>query len=128
LTETGAGLLLALGVLTPLATAALIGVMVNAIGGAHWKNGLWVTDGGYEYPLVLAVLAAGVALSGPGAYSVDHVIQRATTAWHPWGFGWGLVAIAAGLGAGLVLLATRRPASTTATESGQAEAQHRRAA
>jgi len=128
MTEAGAGLLFALGLLTPLAAAALVGVMVNAIGSAHWRNGLWVTDGGYEYPLVLAVLAAGVALSGPGAYSVDHLVQRGTAAWHPWGFGWGLGAIAVGLGTGLVLLATRRPAPTVAAGSGEAEEEHRRAA
>lgn len=51
--ETGAGLLLALGLLTPLAIAAILAVMVNAIVAVHRRNGLWVTDGGFEYPLVL---------------------------------------------------------------------------
>lgn len=128
LTEAGGGLLLALGFLTPLAVAAMVGVMVNAIGSAHWKQGLWVTDGGFEYPLVLAVIAAGVGLAGPGAYSVDHLFQRATAAWHPWGLGWGLVATAVGLGSGLVLLATRRPASTAGDATGESEQEHRRAA
>src|SRR3954471_7383566 len=58
LSEAGGGALFALGLFTPLAVAILIGVMVNAIGSAHWDNGLWVTNGGYEYPLVLCAAAA----------------------------------------------------------------------
>src|SRR5881628_2596551 len=51
--ESGAGALLALGLATPLAAAMLIGVMVNAIGAVHLDKGLWVTKGGFEYPLVM---------------------------------------------------------------------------
>src|SRR3982751_2357225 len=69
LTEAGGGLLLALGLFTPLAAAALIGVMVNAIGAVHWPNGLWVTEGGVEYPLVLAAVACALAFTGPGDVS-----------------------------------------------------------
>jgi len=60
--EAGGGLLLFLGLLTPLAAAAIIGVMINAIFAVHVENGAWAQDGGYEYPMVLA-LADGGALS-----------------------------------------------------------------
>ena len=128
LTEAGAGLLFALGLLTPFAVAGLIGVMVNAIGSAHWKNGLWVTDGGFEYPLVTAVIAAAIGLTGPGGYSIDHAIQRSANSWHLWGGGWGVFAIAVGMASGVGMLATRRTAPTVAASAGETEAEHRRVA
>ena len=57
--EAGGGSLLALGLLTPAAVSMLTGVMTNAIRHVHRQNGLWVNEGGVEYPVViLAVLAA----------------------------------------------------------------------
>src|ERR671911_2343869 len=47
--EAGGGALLALGLLTPAASAALIGVMHQAIKTVHRDKGFFVADGGYEY-------------------------------------------------------------------------------
>ncbi|MCW2999226.1 MAG: DoxX family protein [Solirubrobacterales bacterium] len=57
--EAGGGLLLASGVATPLAGAALTGTMVQAIRSVHAPKGPWATEGGWEYNAVLiaAVLA-----------------------------------------------------------------------
>jgi putative oxidoreductase len=128
LAEAGGGALFALGALTPLAVAAIVGVMVNAIGSAHWDNGLWVTNGGYEYPLVLCAAAAAVAFVGPGSYSVDRLLQRLDGTWHVWGLGWGLVGVAVGLCSGMLLLATRERPPTVAAEPAPADAEPRRAA
>jgi putative oxidoreductase len=69
-TEAGGGLLLVIGLLPALAAAAIIGVMLNAIASVHGTKGLWVTNGGYEYNLVLItaafVVAAGSAGVGAG--------------------------------------------------------------
>ena len=66
--EAGGGLLLATGVATPLAAASLSGTMISAIRHVHLANGLWSTDGGYEYNLVLLAAVAAVTEreSGPG--------------------------------------------------------------
>src|SRR5712671_3702943 len=53
LVETGAGLLLALGFLTPAAAAAAFSVMLVAGISVHLKKGFFATNGGYEYTLVL---------------------------------------------------------------------------
>src|SRR3954469_2963634 len=66
LSEFFGGLVLALGLFTPLAAAMIIGVMFNAAMSVHVKHGLWVTEGGIEYPLVVAAVAAGIAFAGPG--------------------------------------------------------------
>nr|WP_198151507.1 DoxX family protein [Kibdelosporangium sp. MJ126-NF4]CTQ93874.1 Membrane protein, distant similarity to thiosulphate:quinone oxidoreductase DoxD [Kibdelosporangium sp. MJ126-NF4] len=101
LTEVAAGLGLAVGLLTPLAAAAVIGVMINAAATAHRANGLWAQNGGYEYPLVVAALAAGVALHGAGTLSVDAVLglEQPDTVWAGAAVGLGVVVAAVTLGA-----------------------------
>src|SRR5437763_9567453 len=72
--EAGGGVLLALGLLTPVAAATLIGVMSTAIQKVHFKNGLWATDSGYEYNLVLIAAVLALADVGPGELSLDHAL------------------------------------------------------
>ncbi len=69
--EAGGGLLLFLGLLTPLAAALLIAMMINAIFAVHLENGVWAQNNGYEFPLVLAVAAGAIALADGGAAAVD---------------------------------------------------------
>jgi putative oxidoreductase len=69
--ETAGGALLALGLLTPVAAATLTGVMTTAIRKVHAKNGVWVTDGGFEYNAVVIAALATLVETGPGASSVD---------------------------------------------------------
>ena len=69
--EAGGGSLLALGLFTPAAVSMLSGVMTNAIRHVHRQNGLWVTDGGIEYPAVILAALAALADSGPGRFSLD---------------------------------------------------------
>src|SRR5512135_1192075 len=53
LAELGGGLLLALGLLTPLGSALVLAVMVVAVGSVHLPKGFFVSDGGAEYNLVI---------------------------------------------------------------------------
>lgn len=98
LTELGAGVLLILGLLTPLASAGVIGTLLVA-GSVHAGKGLWAVNGGYELPLVYALLGAVLALTGPGAYSVDALIGLQPS------LVWGAGAIVLGLVAGGVVVA-----------------------
>jgi putative oxidoreductase len=72
--EMGGGALLALGWATPLACAALSGVMITAIRAVHAPKGPWVTDGGWEYNAVLLAGLFAVTDVGPGPISVDHLL------------------------------------------------------
>lgn len=68
--EAIGGVLLILGVQTRLVAVALLPVLVGAIW-AHAGNGWLFTNanGGWEYPLFLAVATAVQALLGPGAFA-----------------------------------------------------------
>lgn len=103
--EAGAGLLLVLGLFTPLASAAIIGTLVVA-GSVHWAKGVWGQNGGYESSLLYIAAAAALAFTGPGAYSLDNVVGLDGFA----GIGWGVTAVAVGALSGLVVVARGRRA------------------
>ncbi len=107
LVEAGGGLLLSLGFLTPLAAALFVSVMLVAAGSAHSGNGLFLTQGGYEYNLVLAALGLSLAFAGPGAFSLD-----AALGWTASGTWWGLAALLVGLVGGTMQLVGRRRAAS----------------
>lgn len=97
ITETAAGVLLILGLLTPVAGAAALGVMIVAItylvtlaGGFSFFAGA----GGFEFEYLLAAAVTAVILCGPGAYSAD---RRWSWSRRPaWGSAaWLVIAIAA---------------------------------
>jgi putative oxidoreductase len=48
--------------------------MTNAIRHVHGRNGLWVTEGGVEYPVVILAALAALADGGPGRVSLDEVL------------------------------------------------------
>jgi putative oxidoreductase len=91
-TETVGGAMLAAGLATPLASSALIGTMLTAIRKVHLPKGPWVTEGGYEYNLVLIAALLALAEEGPGDVSLDNALGLEKT-----GLPWALGAL--GLGA-----------------------------
>lgn len=90
--ELGGGLLLALGLLTPLAAATITAVMATAIVTVHARNGLWNTEKGFEYNLVLIAAVFAVTGAGPGAWSLDNALG-----FNLGGAEWALLAFVAGL-------------------------------
>ncbi len=61
-------MLMALGLLTALAAAGMIGVMIVAIVVEHWKVGFFIfkPNQGWEYCASIAVTAFVIAMVGPG--------------------------------------------------------------
>ena len=98
LAELAGGLALAVGLLTPLAAAVVVGTMTVAAW-THLSSGLWATNGGYELPLVYGVVGAALAFTGAGDFSIDNALGLT------FGTGYAVAAIALGLvAAGVTIL------------------------
>ena len=108
LTELGAGLLLIAGLLTPLAAAGVVGVMLVALITNHLKNGFFIfrPGEGYEYVLTLTMVGLAIGAIGAGEWSVDHAIDLGWIGWT----GLLVAAIAGGGGAAVLLALFWRPA------------------
>ncbi|MEU9254385.1 DoxX family protein [Streptomyces sp. NPDC048270] len=72
LTETLGGLGLILGLFTPLAAAAVVGIMINAIS-VKWVGAVLGVEG-VEFESLIAAAAVTLALTGPGRYAVDSLL------------------------------------------------------
>jgi putative oxidoreductase len=119
LSETAGGALLAAGLATPLASAALIGTMITAIRKVHLPNGPWAANGGYEYNLVLIAALLAIAEEGPGDISLDEVLGRQFT-----GSRWAIGALALGAAASTLAIEMGRraaPAGSPADDGGAAD-------
>ena len=77
--EFGGGLLLALGLFSPLGSLGIGASMLVAIAKVHWPR-FWVTDNGFELPLTYLAVALAVGIAGPGAYSLDYALGTAMPA------------------------------------------------
>jgi putative oxidoreductase len=101
--EAAGGLLLALGLATPLAAAIVVAVMLVAAISVHVPQGFFLSRGGYEYTLVLGATGLSLAFTGAGDWSVDALLG-----WPLEGATWGVIALMAGLLGAFGPLATRR--------------------
>lgn len=109
-----AGLLFALGLLTPFAALGMASVMVVAVGSVHWRNGFWNTGGGFEFNLLIWTVAVAVAATGPGRFSIDRLIGWDDNLSGLW---WGLGVLVVSILGGLVVLALRREVAPPAPET-----------
>lgn len=90
--ELAGATLIAVGFLSPLGAAIVIGTMIVAAA-VNVPNGLWAHMGGYEVAFVYAALAVCLGYTGPGAWSIDSAIGFGPHA----GYLWGSLALLVGL-------------------------------
>jgi putative oxidoreductase len=88
----------------------MISVMVVAMITVHRVNPFFVATNGIEHPLMFAIAALAVALTGPGRYSLDYALGLLR--WETPGITWVVLAI--GVIGGLLQLAVRKPVTKTA--------------
>ena len=100
-TEAGCGILIALGLATPLAAAGLSSVMLTALRTAVWNEGVKPATG--EHEVLLAAAALALAETGPGAPSLDSALGRERS-----GPGWTLAALGAGAAGSAVAISMGR--------------------
>jgi len=99
-TEVTGALLVGAGLLTALGVAMLTGVLTN-VTAIHLRNGLDSRKHGFELELMILAGVVTVGVSGVGQWSIDQWLAVPNRVW------FGLIAIAVGLVAGLVISATR---------------------
>ena len=105
--ELVAGAAVALGLLTPLAAAGLVAYAINAVLlNAH--NGFFISGppgaGAVELDVVLGLAAAAIVLTGPGHIALDN-----GRTWQRRPAPWGLLFLALGVLAGLLVFFLLRP-------------------
>jgi len=91
--EVGAGVMLAAGLLTPLAAAGVVGILSVAIVLVHRKNGFFIIKEGWEYAGLIIAVCSAIGVLGPGRWSVDHAVFGWTDV-----HGWGGLGLSAGVG------------------------------
>lgn len=99
--ECTGGLLLVLGLATPLACAMLIATLAVACL-PNLGNGLWAAGGGYELALLYGLSSVALAFTGSGRYSVDAVVGLQLPPWA------GLAVLIVGLLSAMPVVARRR--------------------
>jgi putative oxidoreductase len=101
--EIAAGVLLVLGLFTPLAAAGALAYLTNSLlagmSGQHSvKSFPYFLPNGHEYEITLIVMAAAIILVGPGRYGFD-----AGRGWARRPFIGSFAALVLGIGAGIAL-------------------------
>ena len=101
--EIAAGVLLVLGLFTPLAAAGALAYLINGVLAGmsaqhNSKSFPFFLPDGHEYEITLIVMAAAVILVGPGRYGFD-----AGRGWARRPFIGSFVALVVGIGAGIGL-------------------------
>src|SRR5436190_8905940 len=116
-TEASCGVLVALGLATPLAAAGLSAVMITALRTAIWNEGFKPATG--EHEVLLAAASLVLTETGPGAPSLDSAIGSERH-----GLGWTLAALGAGAaGSALAIsMGQRQPTPSSATVPAEAPA------
>jgi putative oxidoreductase len=74
--ESVGGVCLIIGLFTRFFAAALAIEMLIAMFAVHWARGFSVSQGGYEFVLLLGVVLFAIAIRGGGPYSVDNAIGK----------------------------------------------------
>jgi len=109
-TETVSGLLVALGLLGPVGPALMLSVMIVALVSVHMRNGVFAAANGVEVPLLYAIGAVALGLTGHGLFSLDAAL-RIGDFWTP---AWACAVLGVGAVGGIGNLLLRRPAPAAA--------------
>jgi len=74
--ELFAGIASVVGFLTRPAALAVLVTQAVAIAKVHGKKGFDISQGGFEYNLVLIAVALGMLLAGPGGFSLHEQLEH----------------------------------------------------
>ncbi len=76
LAEFIGGTLLVVGVLTRVTGSIFAVILLGAIFHIRWDNGFFVSQGGWEWDLVMLAVVLTIIAAGPGRISISHIAKK----------------------------------------------------
>ena len=76
LAEFIGGVLLVVGVLTRISAAVFSVILLGAIFHIRWENGFLISQGGWEWDLVMLAVTLSIIVAGPGRVSIAHLVKK----------------------------------------------------
>ena len=76
LAELIGGTLLVVGVLTRITGSVFAVILLGAIFHIRWENGFFVSQGGWEWDLVMLAVVLAIIAAGPGRISISHLVKK----------------------------------------------------
>ncbi len=76
LAEFIGGIFLLVGVLTRITGVVFSVILLGAIFHIRWENGFFVSQGGWEWDLIMLAVALTLIAAGPGRISIAHLVKR----------------------------------------------------
>jgi len=76
LAEFIGGILLVVGVLTRITGSIFAVILLGAIFHIRWENGFFVSQGGWEWDLVMLAAVLAIIVAGPGRISIAYLVKK----------------------------------------------------
>jgi len=76
LAEFIGGILLITGILTRITGSVFAVILLGAIFHIRWENGFFVSQGGWEWDLVMLAAVLAIIVAGPGRISISHLVKK----------------------------------------------------
>jgi len=76
LAEFIGGICLVVGVLTRVAASIMAVILLGAIFHIRWENGFFISNGGWEWDLIMLAAVLTIIVAGPGRISISHIAKK----------------------------------------------------
>ena len=76
LAEFIGGILMIIGALTRVTGSVFAVILLGAIFHIRWENGFFVSQGGWEWDLVMLAAVLAIIVAGPGRISISHLVKK----------------------------------------------------
>jgi len=76
LAEFIGGIFLIVGVLTRITGSVFAVILLGAIFHIRWENGFFISQGGWEWDLIMLSAVLAIIVAGPGKISISHIAKK----------------------------------------------------
>jgi len=70
------GIFLIVGVLTRISASIFSIILLGAIFHIRWENGFFISEGGWEWDLIMLAAVLLIIAAGPGRVSISHIVKK----------------------------------------------------